>query len=192
MSKKKIMAADVADGKTVVYFPLGELSPAITEKTEPGEIGFVYRAVFSLGQDGGVKFYEYPYGLANGSFGMVGRPSIDLSKLRVYMTQEAAELNLEHIHVRVHPGVSKKWRSLDTPAKRYEHLTSGNVTASKWISLETEDDKDAWIPKLNGFMVFSESGPQSFPDAKSAVLEGERLREIMRKRLVEIKKEELV
>jgi len=190
MSSKAIMAADVADGKTEVYFPLGTHSPAITENTEPGAIGFVYKAVFSTGRDNEVKFYQYPYGLVNGSFGMVGRMQIDLSKLRVYLTQEAAELNLEHVQVRVSPAQKKRWKSLDTPAKKYEHLTAGRVTASKWISLETEHGKDSWLPKLNGFTVFSRSGPQSFPDAKSAVLEGERLRALLRRSLVEIKKEE--
>ena len=185
------MAADVADGKTEVYFPLGTHSPAITENTEPGAIGFVYKAVFSTGRDNEVKFYQYPYFLTKDSkWSMVGRMQIDLSKLQVYLTQEAAELNLEHVHVRVSPAQKKRWLSLDTPAKRFEHFTSGRVTASKWISLETEELKDAWLPKLNGFTVFSRSGPQSFPDAKAAVLEGERLRALLRRRLVEIKKEE--
>jgi hypothetical protein len=91
----QISIEEAAVKRATVYFYLGK-DAAIEGKTIEGEIGHVYRAVFHRNHRYEIEFYEYPYAFSNGKWGMVGRPLIDLSKIRLYTTAANAIIELLH------------------------------------------------------------------------------------------------
>ena len=88
-----ISLEDAAITESTVYFYLGK-EAVIKGKTLKGEIGRVYRAIFYKDPTHGIWYKEYPYAFSNGRFGMVGRPIIDLSKVRLYSTAANAIIEL--------------------------------------------------------------------------------------------------
>ena len=88
----QISLEDAVEQRATVYFHLGK-DAAIKGKTLDGEVGHVYRAI--LYEDWHqIGFYEYPYVLSNGKWGMVGRPIINFDKLTLYTTAANAIIEL--------------------------------------------------------------------------------------------------
>ena len=89
----QISLEDAVEQRATVYFHLGE-DAAIKGKTLDGEVGHVYRAILFKNFYDKTTYYEYPYALSNGKWGMVGCPIINFDKLNLYTTAANAIIEL--------------------------------------------------------------------------------------------------